>query len=762
MLAVALQWPLRLRALSLVDEGLVVQVADDLLHGRRLYADAVAYAWPGAFWLTAGVFALAGTSVETARTLALVVFALAIALAYLIARWTLGRFGALVVALVFLAYRVWAYPHWQMVNYSPLAMMWLLAAVWASGEAIARQRMLWAVAAGIMAGLAAISKQDLGLATVGLLGAALALAPAGGGRQRLGGFALGAAAVLGTTLLVLAAQGVLVPWFHETVLAPLYAVQNFEYPARPPLWPLFVQDAGLRARAFSYLPSVLVDLHWSAIVGSRLWRETAVIDAFVKVLFHLPWLLPLAAVPLVLHDLRGRAGGVRDQRFVVLVAAAVAAAVAFNRPHDWVHLLVLYPPTLLVLAALVARGAERGGRVGALVGGAALAIALGLAAGSAWLALGLVRRHDTPVRSARGTLYAPAEQARPVQALLDALGERPRSPLASWPYHPLVNFLADRPPLSRYYILWPVDRHAGRDAEILATLAAHPDADIAYSQMQVPHYPRPQAYAPLLFAHLADAWEVGAVFGGEPGGFTLLHATRRAHPPPGRSLLPELLRAPVQLLPVDGAGEPQPTDAPERLVGEAIWPFHRVLRMATLPGLWTRVALPLLPAAGDRFEVAFGTNPDYLGTIFAPGARFAIRIAADGTEEEVFAASCDPSARASDRSWRQVQVDLAPWHGRAIVLALQVSSLVPVAPERLDVAGWADPRLVSPASASRSAAAQAQRRDVPRALEDVARTELREAAAAIDEDDRYLPQAKPQAMSAVLDLDQERVASAAE
>ena len=715
--AIAVQWPLRLCSLNLADEGLVLQGADMLLHGGRLYADAVAYAWPGAFWTAALAFAAFGTSVETARTLAVVVFALATGVVYLIARWSSGRAGALGVVLAFLGYRVWAYPHWQMLNYSPLAMAWVLVATWLGGEALATRRRGFAAAAGVAGGLAALCKQDVGLACGGAVGLALLLAPVAGRWRRAVACAAGAAAVLLGAAAVLAARGTLPIVVRETILAPLHGAAQFDYPARPTLWPL-AQDPALRAKAFTYLPSVVLDVCWTWLITTRAWLETGVVDVAVKLVFHLPWLLLLAALPLVVRELRAADGEVPPQRPILVLALVTAATVAaFNRPQDWVHLLVLYPPPLLLLVALGARAARAAGRAGVVVRAAGWALAVAVAGSAAWLGTGLVRLHDTPVRSARGTLWAPASQARPLQALLDDVGARPGAPLASLPYQPLVNFLAARPGASRHYIVWPVDLNAARDDEVIAGLDADPRTEVVYSQMQVPHYPRPQAYAEKLFAHLADHWRVRRVIGGDPGGFTFQVLEPRA-PRPGRSLLDALAAAPVTIVPPAGPPrEPSPAER-ARLVGTAVWPFQRVLRMATTPEGWTAVSLPLVPAAGDRFVATYGTNPDQLGIIFEPGARFAIVIAAPGEpERELFAARVEPAAVAGDRVWRRVDVDLSPWRGRPVTLELRVGALIggPVQP---DVAGWGDPRLVS-------AREEAERRDVPGALQDVARPELR-------------------------------------
>src|SRR6185295_2590590 len=107
-------------------------------HGRRLYADAAVYAWPASYLLTAAAFALFGTTIETARSLAVVGFAVVPATGYLIARWFAPRRAAVAVAVVLLGYRVWAYPHWQIINYSSVAAAFSIVALWCTGQAVAR------------------------------------------------------------------------------------------------------------------------------------------------------------------------------------------------------------------------------------------------------------------------------------------------------------------------------------------------------------------------------------------------------------------------------------------------------------------------------------------------------------------------------------------------------------------------------------------------------------------------------------------------
>jgi hypothetical protein len=681
VVAVAAQWPLRLGSLNFVDEGYVVQLADELLRGRRLYEDLAVYPWPGVFHLLAAAFRLFGTSIETARTVAVVVFAVVPTVGYLIARWWLPRGGALAVAAVLLAWRAWAYPHWQFLGYASLATTVGLVAAWATGCALRSGSLATFLAAGMAAGAAALAKQDSGVAVGTMLGFATLLAGGAGTPRwrRATAYAVGVLAVCGGVLTAYAVAGIGPALVRETVLTPIYGASTFDYPARPRLLPLFAQDPDLRARAFSYLPGALVDLHLVTLVRSRLWTTTGLVDALVKLAYHLPWLLLLATAPRAWRARIATPGRV-PARWVLWWTAA-GALLAFNRPHDWAHLAVLYPATLL-LAASAAWDGPAGGvaRVGRALTGVAGVL---LGAGALWFAVGLVRLHAVPVHTPRGTLYTTADRADVLRTLLAALAEHPDAPLASLPYHPLVNFLAGRPNPSRHYVVWPVERDADRDDDVVAALGADPRTEVVYTPMQVPHYPRPATYAPRLLGHLADAWSVARVVGGDPGGMTFL-LLRPGAPPAGAPLLAALPDATV--LPAVAAGAPSPAVA-------ALWPSGRALATTPAPGHPVEVAFPVVPTPTARLRTAAGVAPDALGGFLVP-IRYTVAVRTpDGAEQVLHETVLDPTRTPADRGWRAIDVPLAAFAGGPVTLVLRtaVDGAGGVPPW---AAGWHDPRLL--------------------------------------------------------------------
>jgi hypothetical protein len=692
----ALQLPFRHHWVNLTDEGAILQDATDILAGRRMYVDAIHPAFPGVFYLTALVFAVAGATFDTARTFACVIFALTCGAVWTIGRWWLRPLGALALVVLFVDYRVWAYPHWHMLSYSSLAVALLLAAAAALGRAFAQGRAGGYAGAGMVAALAMVTKQDSGVIGTAALGLAILVAAPEPPRRRIGAalyFVAGATATFASALVALAFAGMLPALVRHTIIAPLHGFAQFAYQGSPPLWPPFTQDPDLRARAYSYFPSILFDLYWPRVVATRLFRETAWPDLAMRLAYHLPWIVPLVALPLVASGAAADpAARLRRARERLVVLLAVAAWVAFNRPHDWIHLLVLYPPALLVLSLVLARATGGPARVpvGALVG---LAL-VGATVVSARVALDLRRTMASPVTTPRGTLYATAPQAASLQDLVDgvALAAPPGVPLASLPYHPLVNFITARPPLTRYYSVWPAEPPAGRTETVERDLDARPDGLVVYNQSQVPMFPRLGEYAPDLFAYLADNYRIVQALGGEPFGYEFL-LLKREPPPFGRSLLAGLGAARVTIASADAGVRDATAAERERLVGTAVWPFRRVLRVGAEPGATVAVRLPVTPGRRTRVFTSYGMNPDAWSRVPPVRARFQVAVGAGGTDTVVADAELAPFAVRADRRWFDVDVDLGGWAGTSVEVVLMVTSPMG-APAFPDRTGFGEPRVV--------------------------------------------------------------------
>src|SRR5439155_11562 len=280
-----------------------------IARGKLLYRDVyVDNPFPGAFYLVSAWLRVAGTSIWASRLLAVGAFAVFTTLLFRAARAVMPRAWALGFAGVLLCYRIWAFPHWQIVSYSSLSATFLAGAVVLVLGA-------HALGAGACVGAAVLCKQDYGLGVGAALGLAILLAPERTGKVRRAlAFAGSAALVVAPALLSFAAHGALRPFFDQTIVRPLRAAATSRYLGLPPLLPLLHQDAALRAGIGSYFPAVLLTLaeRWSAIHSGWLYRETAVWDVVLKLLFYAPFLVWAAAA------LRWARGGLRDRHLVLL------------------------------------------------------------------------------------------------------------------------------------------------------------------------------------------------------------------------------------------------------------------------------------------------------------------------------------------------------------------------------------------------------------------------------------------------------------
>ena len=685
-----LQLPFRLLMVSMADEGVILQIADDLRRGHHLYVDAVHYALPGVFYLTAAAFALFGTSVETARSLTIFLFAATCGIAYLISRWWYTRRGALAVVGLFLGYRVWAYPHWQMLSYSTLAVTLVLLATWLVGSALAHPRGWHLSLAGMVAGTAVLAKQDSGATTVAALGLTLLVCRPAAGETRLRRmilFATGCGLVLGIAGAAIWLGGFGADLIRETILAPLYAVGHFDHLRRPALFPLLGQSAEIRRDPWNYFPAILVDLYWSRISGSALYQQTPIIDLVLKVIYYLPWLLLVAVTLPTILALRRRPPDVGRQRLLLIALVTVGFLAAFNPPQDWVHLLVLYPPILLLGAAFLA-GLRLPRAVAVGIGSAVLVAT----ASSALMATSLLGVYRAPVYSPRGVLYARPEQAAPLASIVAELAAGAHdTPLLTLPYDPMLNFLTARPGLSRFYLVWPVEREPHRDEQVVQRLEENPGANVVYTPNGYPGFPRLAAYAPGLFGYLADHYTIDRVFDGGWDGFTFFSLRRRERPA-GESLLGDELSSAEVAVVSEGRPPHVVLDGErEKLVGEALWPFNRVLRVTVVPDQRVTVRYHVTPLAGDRFEASFGVNPDQFTGAALPNLRFTVSLQDIDGEHELAAQDVTASNLAIASRWGEMSVDLSSWAGHSVELVLAVGASAQAPAE---TAGWGAPRII--------------------------------------------------------------------
>lgn len=706
--------PIRDRWLALLDEGYIMAIADDVNRGRILYRDVTIDApFPLAFDLLATWFRWTETSIASSRWLAAILFAAYATALFRVSREVLTRGWAIGVLGLVLCYRVWAFPHWQIYSYSMVAATLAVVAAALVSRAMKSESNAWLALAGLAAGAAIMAKQDYGGTVALALTIALVVVPwlrrerpTGALASLLPAFAFmaGGAVVVLPYLGKLAWQGALDAMIQQTIVFPFSVMSSFEYPRLPDLWPLFGQDEKLRAGIGNYFPSILATLWWNDCPGcwmgglgrSELYRTTAFWDVTLKLVFWAPILFTVVAAiawstTAVRERLRG--GGISDETRGRLLVLALAAGflLAFNRPRDWVHLMMVYPPSLVVGAALAQQATRR---LPALVG---LPIRAGLVAGIAALLLttmalmsDLRRRVDHWIAAPRGHVYADALNGPLIDDVL-AWAEPnvpPDTPLPVFPTQPALTFLAGRETVAGYYVIWPMQA-GDRDARIVAELDARGVEWIVFSVSQWAHLRSFQENAPELFNALVDGWEIGPVFSREANGPILAVLQRRPSCTPRTPLREIATPAP----PISATGDAAaPGDAPRW----TRWPFTDVLTQPIgSPDAPAPVRLSLtIPPERPVLETAIGMNPDrWLG---APIGPLTFRLAlqrGDAAPELLFEKAIDPRSNVADRHWSPLSLDLSRDAGQPVRLILSIEGNA--GPEATDLAGWSAPTFVA-------------------------------------------------------------------
>ncbi len=352
--SLAFQLPFFDRWYSAMDEGHMLQYADIVAAGDPLYREAASYPLPGAFYLLALAFRLGEPSILLARWLVAIEFALFAALALVLLRGLVRpAFAVGGVALLWL-YRVWAFPHWQIYNYSTTALVVLLLALLLLVRFFETSRRGWLAAAGFVLGLGIFCKQDYGAAAFAAMAIGLAAHAHSAGAGAPSFMRLFAVLTLPAAGVGLAAalhflqQGVLADVVRMTLLNPFVAVSHYDYMEFPSPLPLFRQDAALRSGAgfMAYLPSIILSTNF-AVVNHWLYRDTALVDTAAKLFVYGPWLV----FALGLARLLGARGALREAerrlrylRELLLFGfgTALVALVFLRPPRDYLHLAVVY------------------------------------------------------------------------------------------------------------------------------------------------------------------------------------------------------------------------------------------------------------------------------------------------------------------------------------------------------------------------------------------------------------------------------------
>jgi hypothetical protein len=338
-----------LRLLNPMDESWFVQVVERMRAGDVLYRDIAYGAGPLPAYLSAAMTYVAGIDVLAVKMVVVLAFAGTATLAWLTAEELGLNVGERIIMLAGLAYFA---PPVQQPPYGPLATMFLVAALLALVRF--RGRAAAAVLGGGAAGLAFLSKPNVGLAVLGAVVAALLV------ERRLARTIVALAsfsAVVGALLLPVALSG----GFARYV--------DYGFTGKGAY--LGARDASIIADLRGMLQTVR-DVHSVPSAEAAYWALGLLV----------PFLALISLLMLILRTRRGL-----RHVFPLAAFAAVAAATLFPR-FDTVHVNYAAPAFVLVLA------------YAAHVWRSRVPTALGVVV-AAWLAIAVVAMATLPVRLAR-------------------------------------------------------------------------------------------------------------------------------------------------------------------------------------------------------------------------------------------------------------------------------------------------------------------------------------------------------------------------
>ncbi len=428
------------------DEGIILESAQRMVSGSRIYVDFFGYMSPGSYWLQALVFRLLGVSLRTGRLIVILDFAAQCGLLYWLAARLASWKAATVVTLAFFGFQI-ADPafltsahRWDSATF---ALAGLCLAVGALDRKAAWGR--WAASGGALAA-AVWCTPSMGI-VAGVTAAWLAWAPAR--RKNLAPWIGGATAVGIAGIVLLLSTGSLLAFLAQMA----WLRRNY---------------SGVNVLPYGSI----IGGYRALLEGSTGPLETAVRLALVACV-ALPAIVPPLAILLGATAMFRRNYGRRDVLMLLLPGVAAMALTVFPRA-DVMHL----------------------GFVAALpyaVAGCALAWLLPGRFAS-WLALGSITmaaifasnygrgwQDSARVESPVGTLRVAKAQAPDIEHLLRQVP--PGETLFVYPYMPMQYFLTQARNPTRYSYLMPGMMTQSQAAEALSELEARPPEWLLFTQL---------------------------------------------------------------------------------------------------------------------------------------------------------------------------------------------------------------------------------------------------------------------------------------
>ncbi len=324
---------------NMLEEGMILEIAQRILRGDRLYQDVVAFTGPLPFEGLALLFRVFGEEIFVARgTVALLhggATAAVFALARSARRDGFEHFAAALMATT----PILLFPLFSTYFYTTLAVSMGVLAAWATLRAIREPR--WAIVAGILLALTALCKQTIGVVlTAGLFISALANLRPPDRLRTPGGMIAGGLLVTIITLLGFASTGGVGALFHSLVELPLSFEPSFNSPLMN-FWPPGEFSREIEDSQGFYLP-----YFYTLIYGGWGLHPGRLVSFLTQALYVLPF---VAVVTTLVRRRRGPLPAAVWIHFALLIAMI---SNLFPRA-DWGHLVSVLPSAAVQLVLVI-------------------------------------------------------------------------------------------------------------------------------------------------------------------------------------------------------------------------------------------------------------------------------------------------------------------------------------------------------------------------------------------------------------------------
>ena len=667
---------------NLLEEGLLVHVAERMLEGEHLYSDIVLVTGPVPYAMVAGIFEVFGSTISAARIGVAVLHGLACGSVYTLARRSNAGPWAHASAATLASAPVLLFPLLVTAFYTTIATSLAFIAAWMALRGV--RSSAWAFAAGVVIALTALSKQTVGtILAITLVATVAACAPRGQRLRRSAALCAGGAAVTLVSLATFMALGDLEAFVSSLLIRP--ESRAFDSPMIN-LWPpgSLSPEIVKQKLEFYYVPEVVFTLREGK------FGSPALVLFLTQVVFGLPVLV------LALTAVRRVFGPLPAALWSFAAVTLACASNLFPRP-DSGHVVFAAPAAVAYAFCLAGNWLPARGSATRRIGVAcAAALVLLLGGSTLWVGERLLSLAGPPSFGPRVPMppVNPVQKSGTVPRAIQYVRERiqPGEPIYVARAEPLVYFATggrNPTPFTGALQVWGV-RDEQQD-EILDALEEV--RFVVMSDLDDPLHTTFREEMPRVQEALERSFHVPEHFTGRRRSEDWMIVLER-----GRDRGPTLIdladpglepRAWIRKSDGTRVGAPQSwREKPTRQ-------NRRPLAMALGDrggGVDWRLEVP----ANARLQVSSGFKKVH-GSKQPNRVRFEVKIS-DGGPFRTLASrrTVFDSRRGSGRSWTDLDVDLSEYAGRTITLRLE--AVAAKRPKRGRVAFWGSPRVAGPAA----------------------------------------------------------------